>query len=134
MCGFEASTPDALSLSFCGFDPGLSVPEIKFLGQPEGSCFTSVTRIVEALEGSGGREWRAKGGGMGGGKEWKGGGGWQIFDEDAFFCLTKLVTCDSRVDIWLVLAHVLDGGSVILGPDCNLSGSHPRLQLGCLQL
>ena len=45
MCGFEASTPDALSLPFCGFDPGLSVPVIKFLGQPEGSCFTSVTRM-----------------------------------------------------------------------------------------
>ena len=70
--------------------------------------------IVEALEGSGGREWRGVGGGMGGGKEWKGGGGWQIFDEDVFFCLRKLVTCGSRVDIWLVLAQVLDGGSVIL--------------------
>ena len=41
--------------------------------------------IVEALEGSGGREWRGVGGGMGGEKEWKGGGEWQIFDEDAFF-------------------------------------------------
>ena len=44
----------------------------------------------------------------------KGVGNGKFLTKMRFFCLTKLVTCGSRVDIWLVLAQVLDGGSVIL--------------------